>query len=297
MINLHCAICDQKEEISEFIPANFDLQCLSSKTFSARRMPDRLHYRMVECKKCGLIFSNPVLAQNKIIDLYKKSKFTYGSQTQYLKKTYGRYLKDILPGDSQKLKLLEIGCGNGFFLEEAKRIGVSEVWGIEPSAACVRQAAKQIRPKIIPDILKVGLFKPNSFDIVCCFHTLDHVIDPNKFLKIAYGLLAPKGKALFIVHDTKGLSSRLFGTRSSIFDIEHIYLFNKANFNKIFRLHNFKIISVFDVENSYPLAYWLNMSPLPMFLKQPLDKFLKFSRMDSITFSLKAGNIGIIAEK
>jgi len=35
------------------------------------------------------------------------------------------------------------------------------------------------------------------------------------------------GRKHFIVHDTKGLSVKIFGEKSPIFDIEHIFLFNK----------------------------------------------------------------------
>lgn len=82
---------------------------------------------------------------------------------------------------------------------------------MEPSRAAVVLADKGIKRNIKVSILKPNPFKNNLFDLICCFHTLDHTINPNNFLKICYKLLKNGGLVLFIVHNTDGLSVKLFG--------------------------------------------------------------------------------------
>src|SRR5258708_1364252 len=108
------------------------------------------------------------------------------------------------------------------------------------------------------------------FDIICCFHTLDHIVNPNLFLANTYVLLKKGGKIVFIVHDTDGLSVRLFGEKSPIFDIEHIYLFNKNSLGRLFKKNHFIVDEIFSVKNTYPLTYWLRMSPIPKLVKHIL---------------------------
>ena len=53
---------------------------------------------------------------------------SYDSHVANLQKTYGHYLSRLESYGAKKGKILEIGCGNGFFLEEAKRQGYEEVY-------------------------------------------------------------------------------------------------------------------------------------------------------------------------
>lgn len=106
-----CSICGPKALKKELYPQNFKMSQINPKIFSARRLPDRLHYRIVKCSQCGLIYSDPILNQNKISHLYNQSLFTYKDRVNDLTKTYGYYLKQLGKYKVKKNQLLEIGCG------------------------------------------------------------------------------------------------------------------------------------------------------------------------------------------
>lgn len=302
MVLISCAICNRSQKLIELYPETINIKKVNSGTFSARRTPDRTHYRLVKCLKCGLIFSNPILEPKKINRLYQKSFFSYSDESEYLKKTYRHYLEQAFHQLNikgfKKIKLLDIGCGNGFFLEEVKNnLGIKYVYGVEPSKSSAEKSARDIKSKIKISILKSSLFKKNVFDVICCFHTLDHITDPNEFLENCFKLLKKGGVVLFIVHNTDGLSVKLFGENSAIFDIEHIYLFNPKSLSAIFQKNGFKVINLFDVKNIYPLSYWLRMIPIPKSLKYILLKVLEVTKIGGIPLSIKPGNIGILAKK
>lgn len=297
MINQVCAICGNNAPFEVLYLANFKTAQIDEDIFSARRIPDRCHYRLVRCQKCGLIFSNPILEEDRIRRLYEKSKITYEAEIDNLKKTYGDYLKEVIRVIPGKGNLLEIGCGNGFFLQEALDQGFKKVWGVEPSVSAVEKAPKKIKQNIKNEIFHQGLFKNNFFDVVCFFQTLDHVVDPNKFLKACYEVLKDKGVIFCIVHNTGSLSARLMGEKSPIFDIEHTYLYNKETLRKIFEKDNFEIIEELDIANEYSLRYWVNLFPLAKHLKVFFTKFLAFFHFQDKTIKIKAGNIGIVAKK
>lgn len=298
MISISCVICENKQKIIELYPETINFEKVNAETFSARRIPDRMHFRLVKCTNCGLIFSNPILERHKIDNLYKKSSFSYTDESKYLKKTYRFYLEKALRNlDKSKLKLLDIGCGNGFFLEEARNFGIKSIFGVEPSKAAVEQAPKDLRKNIKNDILKPNLFKNNFFDVICCFHTLDHITNPNSFLKVCFKLLKKDGIILFVVHNTDGLSVKLFGEKSAIFDIEHIYLFNPKSLSIIFAKNGFKVIGIFDIKNRYPISYWSRMVPIPKPLKYLFLKILEVTNIGKVPLAIKPGNIGIIARK
>lgn len=294
---IQCAICKTNKYTQVLFPETTDFAKIDNGLFSARRIPDRVHYRLLRCSKCGLIFSSPILSEKTIRKLYRESKLTYEQEIESLKETYGHYLEKSLRNTVKNPTLLEIGGGSGFFLEKAKEMGLSKVYGVEPSQDAVNQARSDIKKNMIVDFFPSRKIKNSAFDIICIFQTLDHIIDPNTFLQECYKALRKNGLVLCIHHNTDGLSVKLLREKSPIFDIEHIFLFNKDNLKTIFAKNGFKTVEVFEVKNTFPLRYWIRMFPLPLTIKLKLIEFLKFIRLDNFPITLSAGNIGIIARK
>lgn len=205
-----CVLCENKKQDMEIVyPANFVPSQVDKSLFSARRPPDKIHYQIVRCLGCGLVRSNPILPPQKIASFYKKSEIKYQKETSYLRRTYGYYLKKkVLPlfGYEQKKSLLDIGCGNGFFLKEALAIGFNNVYGVEPGTKAVAKASLDLQDKIKTDFFSADLFPPGNFDVVTCFHTLDHVPNPQQFVQDVYTVLKPNGVAFFIVHNADSWS-------------------------------------------------------------------------------------------
>lgn len=303
MIHQVCAICE-KDNSAILYRENFDVKKINSRIFSARRLPDRIHYRMVKCKKCSLVYSDPILEYNKIEKLYKKSFTTYDEHLENLKQTYGFYLLQLekFRVASYELKkkktfrLLEIGCGNGFFLEEAKRQGY-DVYGVEPGEKSVEKAKKNIKKNIIVDIFKPGQFRKNFFDVICCFQTFDHIPDPNGLLNECYKVLKKGGLVLFFNHDIGAWQNRIMGEKSPIIDIEHTYLFDKQTMRKMFKKHKFKILDIKSAFNIHHLSYWMQLFPIPKGLKLSLITFFDFSRLGRIRLKLNPGNLVLYAQK
>ncbi len=322
MINQVCAICGENN-YSILYPENFDVNQINSRIFSARRLPDRVHYQMVKCKNDGLVYYTPILEYEKLEKLYKKSFVSYDEHLENLKETYGFYLKELkkntqdqvtevegIPtarnevstggrktsGRIWKPKLLEIGCGNGFFLEEAKRQGY-DVYGIEPGEASVMKAKPSIKKHIIIDIFKPGQFKRNFFDVICCFQTFDHIPNPNGLLKECYKILKPGGLMLFFNHDVGAIQNKLMGEMSPIIDIEHTYLFDKKTIALIFEKHKFKVLKVKSAFNVHHLSYWIHLFPLPHLVKVLLIKYLDQTGLGKIKIKLNPGNLVAVARK
>jgi 2-polyprenyl-3-methyl-5-hydroxy-6-metoxy-1,4-benzoquinol methylase len=293
-----CPICKNNQNLEVLYKENFDFKKLDDKTFSARRIPDGTHYRFLKCNNCGLIFSSPILSEKAIAKLYSKSNFNYLDESRYLQKTYLKYFNEyVFKKDFKNKKILEIGCGNGFFLEELEELGIKELYGVEPGQASVDKAKQSLRDNIIVSMFNRKLFLKDRFDVACCFHTFDHIIEPDIFLTDVFSLLKKNGKAFFVVHNTKGLSVKLLGGKSPIFDIEHIYLFNPDNLKQLFEMHGFKNVIVFPVKNIYQINYWLKLLPIPYLLKKIMFTVLKISKIGEIPISISAGNIGVVGTK
>ncbi|HBG48349.1 MAG TPA: hypothetical protein DDW90_02335 [Cyanobacteria bacterium UBA9971] len=296
LIEMLCPICQDKQDITQLYPANFSYEDFNINTFTARRIDYGCHYRIVKCK-CGMVFSTPILSEEIINKLYFDSDFTYEEEVKNIQKSYLKVLKKLFNKSLNGLSVLEFGCGNGFFLEKLLKEGIKEVKGIEPSLKAVLKANPLIKEFLLNDIIENANLKTDYFDIVCSFHTLDHVRNPLSSIKKSYDLCKKGGVSFFITHDVDALQAKILKDKSPVIDIEHIYLFNKSTLKKLLEEAGFKDIKVVDIKNYYSLNYWIKMFPFPKLLKDNIIKIIKYLKIDDLNLGIKAGNIAILGYK
>ena len=261
---IKCAICGPAASYSVLYPERISKKNID---FTSRKVPEKTHYRIVKCDKCGLTYSNPIFSDEYINQLYRESEFIEEPQLENMVNDYKAELKEILPFVKNKQRLLDIGCANGFFLKAALELGFEEVWGVEPNEEAIKKADPEIRPKIINAVFSEDLFEPEFFDVVCFFHLFDHLTNPNEFLKNVHRVLRKDGLLLAMNHDSRSLTAKIFGEYSPIFDIEHIFLFDKKTMRMILEKNGFRIIDVKDIKNNFTIGHSLKIFPWPKGLK------------------------------
>ena len=292
-----CAICGSEGNAETVFQENLGVDAFTPAVFSARRLPDRIHYRIVRCVECGLLRSDPIASADLVSDLYSQSNFGYGGESANLARTYGRYLAELDRYGRRNEALLEIGCGNGFFLEEARRRDYGVVRGVEPSADAVAQAPPGLREAIVVDVMRPGLFDGQSFDVICLFQVLDHLPDPAAVLEECFRLLKPGGLVLCLNHDAEALSARLLGARSPIIDVEHTYLFSERTISRLLETLGFRVLACGPARNTYSLRYLSRLLPLPRVAKTPLLGVLDATRAGKVRLSVRLGNLYAIAQR
>lgn len=126
---------------------------------------------------------------------------------------YGRHLTYKNVG--QPGKLLDIGCGNGSFVQRAKDMG----WQAQ---GC------EIDPKAIKTCHALGLnvlqgnafhpeLKPNSFDVITLSHVIEHVADQKSLLSRIYELLKPDGVLWLAAPNPNSIGLKIFQANWSEF--------------------------------------------------------------------------------
>lgn len=155
---------------------------------------------------------------------------------------------------NRKGRVLDIGCGYGFFLQEMKSRGW-QVEGVEVSAAGRDYTRGQgdIHAHAEP-LEKLGLPK-SSFDVVTLFYVIEHVLDPLSVLREVKRILTPGGLILLRwPHSTPIV--KILGPLSKKVDLYHtpyhLYDFSPQTMEKMLILCGFRQIETRIAGNTRP---------------------------------------------
>jgi len=138
-------------------------------------------------------------------------------------------------------RVLDVGCGYGFFLAEMKARGW-QVEGIELSAQGRHYAHNTGDIEVHSDPLEDLLLPENSFDVVTLFYVIEHVIDPVAVLQAAWKILKPGGLLLLRwPHSTPIVT--ILGPLSRYFDLYHtpyhLYDFSPETMRRLLAMTGF----------------------------------------------------------
>lgn len=143
-----------------------------------------------------------------------------------------RRIARLLPAGCTAPRLLEIGCGTGCFLDEARRLGW-QVRGLEVSAWAAEQARRR-GLDVTCQPAEQALWRPESCDCVVLWDTIEHLHDPVRVLERCAVALVDGGVLALSTGDLGSLCARLTGRSWHLFNLpEHLFFFTRAALRRL----------------------------------------------------------------
>lgn len=160
------------------------------------------------------------------------------------------FLSRHLPARHRQ-SVLEIGCGYGHFLKVIE--GVNLKVGIEPSST----QASFARSSFGLDTIREGTYETSlpisakgsklSFDVVCSFHVIEHLVNPTHFIEQAREQLRPDGYLFLALPNLFTLSPDLIELYF-IYRNWHIHSFSPLTVTQLLEMNGFRIVSIEEEE-------------------------------------------------
>jgi SAM-dependent methyltransferase len=293
-----CPVCGATNPSPEiFVSGSIDPAKLTATSFASRKEPEFMSHRMVRCAGCGLAYVDQPPGQDSLAAEYHRAAYDSAEEADDAARAYIQTLRPTLAKLGRRDAALEIGTGTGVFLEMLRNESFATVVGVEPSSSAIEAAPIHRRAWIREGIFIERDFAPESFDLVCCFMTLEHVLDPSVIAQAAFRLLRPGGALVVVTHDHRGWINRLLGRRSPIIDVEHMQLFSRRSLETLFARAGFEQIGVETFINTYSLRYWLRLLPLPGTLKRIALRLLSGLGVAHWRAGMNVGNLMTAAFK
>jgi 2-polyprenyl-3-methyl-5-hydroxy-6-metoxy-1,4-benzoquinol methylase len=245
---------------------------------------------VVRCKRCRLIYANPMPVPDAIEDHYGVPPEEYwhdhyftlsegymGEQISQFASLHGK------AANNGRLTALDVGAGIGKGMKALEAAGF-DVYGIEPSEPFHSRAvgkmgipAERLQNKALED----AVFDEDSFDFINMGAVVEHLYDPSAGIKRALKWLKPSGLIYVEVPSSAYLMNRLarlfYRTTGSDY-VTHISPMHRPYHLYEFSLRSFQLHAE---ANAYQIAhyvYYVCESYMPRPLKPLFNLLMRVSR-------------------
>ena len=190
-------------------------------------------FEVVVCAQCGLAWTDPQPSANEL-DRYYPSSY-HGASKRYrlgLDRTLSvadrariRRIERMTGGPG---RVLDVGCGPGWFLDQMRRRGW-QTRGTERSAGAVKHARDvlnlDVRAQELDELVAEGV----SYDAVVLWHVAEHMYDPATTLRNIALLLRPGGVLIIAVPNFGSPEAKIGKDRWFHLDVpRHLFHFTSA---------------------------------------------------------------------
>ena len=191
---------------------------------------------VARCQDCSLLMLNPQPSDETLAKIYSSNYFSFGeggleTEMRYseMKRATARlYLEHLGPYlGAQRGQLLEVGCGHGYFLLEARSMGFT-VTGVDVSP----EATEVARSKLGNGSILCGTvdhldLRSQWFDICVLSDVIEHTRDPVSFLGTIHQWLKPSGVLFIATPSLDSVYARLLKQNWMEFKLEHMFYFSR----------------------------------------------------------------------
>ncbi len=202
---------------------------------------------LLKCGCCELRFHGKIPAD--VNDVYQNPELIVypmddtDDHYNYRRDRFGRERVRLLErhcGDLSNKKILDVGCGNGYFLSALKETG-AKCMGAEFSDKWRKFTIEKTGLPVYAEPLEN--FPEKDFDIITLLDVIEHVEKPVPFIESVRNLLKLKGHVLIYTPNVDSFSLQVMGKYSNNIDpSEHLILFCCRSLEYLGKITGFKII-------------------------------------------------------
>ena len=208
------------------------------------------NYAIHQCCNCKAYFLAPPPTDEQLKQAYDDSY--YGEQEEkFSSPLIEKVLDSFRMGRARRLskylkedsKVLDIGCGNGRFLNYLRRFGDIQLYGIEQEGNSALRASKIDAINLKTGSLQKDDFADSTFDALTLFHVFEHLSNPKEILEIIASILKRGGVLVFSFPNIVSWQSRMFkGKWLHLDPPRHLFFYAPNDFVNIMKTYGFELI-------------------------------------------------------
>jgi SAM-dependent methyltransferase len=229
-----------------------------AETFSPTNHSPGQYGDLFQCERCGTVEQPSLPHGEALLDLYRHMRDDHYLDEESGRRATARRLLDAIGRHVPSGRLLDVGCGHGLLLDEARRRGY-QVEGLELSEFAAGHARDAlglpVRRQTIAEL--VAEPEPPRYAAIVLADVLEHLDDPLATVDQCARLLAPGGVLCLVTPDPGSRTAKVAGPRWWGFLPAHTFLFPRRTLRELLDARGLDVAEDLPLVRSFSLRYWM----------------------------------------
>jgi len=196
---------------------NFHKNCLICQSLEIKLLKGFEEHQLIKCRKCNFVFQKRIPSDEEFRMCYAPHEdYVYGVNYYLSPVTVKRYneLLDYFEKYRKNNRILDVGCGIGYFLDVAKERGWN-VYGTEYAKKAI-QICTEKGISMKQGKLDSFNYENGFFDVITSFEVIEHINNPQEEIKHIKTLLRPDGIFYCTTPSFNSLSRLILGSKWNV---------------------------------------------------------------------------------
>ncbi|HEX8051451.1 MAG TPA: methyltransferase domain-containing protein [Thermoleophilaceae bacterium] len=214
------------------------------------------HGDLYACAECGTVQQPSLPPAAELAGLYREMSDEAYLAEEPGRRATARRLLDLIGEHVPAGRLLDVGCGHGLLLDEARSRGY-EVEGVELSHSAASYARDVLGLPVAETPLEEVEPADEGFAAIVLADVLEHVEDPVAAIRRCRELLRPGGVLCVVTPDPGSRTARLAGARWWALLPAHVCLVPRLTLRELLTAEGLVISDDVSFVRTFSARYWL----------------------------------------
>jgi SAM-dependent methyltransferase len=206
------------------------------------------------CERCGTVQQPSLPHGDALLDLYRAMRDDHYLDEEAGRRRTARRLLAAIARHAPRGRLLDVGCGHGLLLDEARKAGY-DADGLELSSHAAAYAREELGLPVREQTL--AQVPGPSYDVIVLADVLEHLDDPLAAIDHCLRLLAPGGVLCLVTPDPASRTARVAGAGWWGYLPAHTFLLPRGTLRELLAQRGLEVVADKSLVRSFTLRYWM----------------------------------------
>jgi len=266
---------------------------------------EKLFDAIVQCRECSLIYLNPRVRADIILESYSSAKrpatdATFVRQNEHRVATFRRSLRHLIKAyglaPSRSSYVLDVGCASGAFPKAAHDLGFTAI-GVEPNRWMAERGRRVYGLDVRTGVLEDQDFGGRKFDLITLWDVIEHLVNPCEIVSIIGSHLKDDGLLVVNFPNHDSLARRLLGQNWPMYANVHLTYFTSKTMTRLLAKMGFQVIRIRPFYQTLELGYVLKRAAAKFRVFGPVERCIAGTAAYHLPMTYNIGQSFLVARK
>jgi SAM-dependent methyltransferase len=208
---------------------------------------------LYRCERCGTVAQPSLPSGEALLELYRQMRDEHYLDEEPGRRATARRLLHQIGRLAPSGRLLDVGCGHGLLLDEARKLGY-QTEGLELSEDAAAYARDRLGLTVQSKTLAA---LEGRYNVIVLADVIEHLDDPVKAIDRCARLLEPGGVLCLVTPDPGSRTAQIAGAGWWGYLPAHTYLLPRRTLRELLQRCGLDVVADVGLVRTFTLRYWM----------------------------------------